>query len=102
MGNVTYSVSIGCAWNAQLRTAYSEVWEQVFIAVWYLQNPSCLCFQGLVAVSRVGVYIRLPGVDVAKFEQSMQGGGLLGYIDALSGGSISKVGVFSLGNYSQR
>lgn len=32
-----------------------------------------------------------------KFEQSMQGGGLLGYIDALSGGSISKVGVFSLG-----
>lgn len=51
----------------------------------------------LVAFSRLGVYIRLPGVDVAKFEQSMQGGGLLGYIDALSGGSISKVGVFSLG-----
>jgi len=50
-----------------------------------------------VALSRLGVYIRVPGVDVAKFEQSMQGGGLLGYIDALSGGSISKVGVFSLG-----
>ena len=50
-----------------------------------------------MAFSRLGVYIRLPGVDVAKFEQSMQGGGLLGYIDALSGGSISKVGVFSLG-----
>ena len=53
--------------------------------------------QGLVALSRLGVYIRLPGVDVAKFEQSMQGGGLLGYIDTLSGGSLSKVGVFSLG-----
>ena len=53
--------------------------------------------QGLVALSRLGVYIRVPGVDVAKFEQSIQGGGLLGYIDALSGGSISKVGVFSLG-----
>ena len=50
-----------------------------------------------MALSRLGVYIRVPGVDVAKFEQSMQGGGLLGYIDALSGGSISKVGVFSLG-----
>ena len=57
--------------------------------------------QGLVALSRLGVYIRVPGVDVAKFEQSIQGGGLLGYIDALSGGSISKVGVFSLGQQAQ-
>lgn len=56
-----------------------------------------LIMLGLVALSRLGVYIRVPGVDVAKFEQSIQGGGLLGYIDALSGGSISKVGVFSLG-----
>jgi protein transport protein SEC61 subunit alpha len=47
--------------------------------------------------SRLGVYMRLPGVDVDRFQASMQGGGLLGYIDALSGGSISKVGVFSLG-----
>lgn len=53
--------------------------------------------QGLVVLSRVGVYIRIPGVDVAKFEASMQGGGLLSYIDTLSGGSLSKVGVFSLG-----
>ena len=27
----------------------------------------------------------------------VQGGGLLGYVDALSGGSISRVGIFSLG-----
>ncbi len=47
--------------------------------------------------SRVGVVIRLPGVDVDRFAETMAGGGLLGYIDALSGGSISKVGVFSLG-----
>lgn len=62
-------------------------------------NLSCVraCVQALVALSRLGVYIRLPGVDVARFEQSMQGGGLLGYIDTLSGGSVSKVGVFSLG-----
>lgn len=61
------------------------------------KHPYLPAMQGLVALSRLGVYIRVPGVDVAKFEQSIQGGGLLGYIDALSGGSISKVGVFSLG-----
>lgn len=53
--------------------------------------------QGLIAVSRVGVYVRLPGVDVDAFSQSLQSGGLLSYIDALSGGSVSRVGVFSLG-----
>jgi len=52
---------------------------------------------GLVILSRVGVYIRLPGVDVDAFAQNIQTGGLLGYVDALSGGSISKVGLFSLG-----
>ena len=51
----------------------------------------------LVVFSRVGVYERIPGVDVAAFAASLQSGGLLGYIDTLSGGSISRVGVFSLG-----
>mmetsp|Transcript_6373 Transcript_6373/g.17644 ORF Transcript_6373/g.17644 Transcript_6373/m.17644 type:complete len:595 (-) Transcript_6373:64-1848(-) len=52
----------------------------------------------LVVFSRLGVYIRLPGVDVAQFSEAMSsGGGLLSYIDTLSGGSISKVGLFSLG-----
>lgn len=54
----------------------------------------------LLVFSRLGVYIRLPGVDVDAFAASMQGGGLLGYIDTLSGGSISRVGVFSLGKWS--
>ncbi len=53
--------------------------------------------QGLVVFSRLGVYMRLPGVDVDRFAESMQSGGLMGYFDALTGGSISKVGVFSLG-----
>ncbi|KXZ55679.1 hypothetical protein GPECTOR_2g1229 [Gonium pectorale] len=55
---------------------------------------------GLVALlllSRVGVYIRLPGVDVDAFADSLTNSGLMGYIDTLSGGSISKVGLFSLG-----
>ncbi len=48
--------------------------------------------------TRLGVYIRVPDVDVDRFAESMRSGaGLLGYIDQLSGGSISKVGVFSLG-----
>jgi len=51
----------------------------------------------LLVFSRVGVYIRLPGVDVDRFADAMSTSGLLGYIDTLSGGSISKVGVFSLG-----
>mmetsp|Transcript_4805 Transcript_4805/g.17257 ORF Transcript_4805/g.17257 Transcript_4805/m.17257 type:complete len:517 (-) Transcript_4805:1097-2647(-) len=51
----------------------------------------------LIAISRAGVYIPLPGVDTKAFAETLQGGGLLSYIDTLSGGSISKVGVFSLG-----
>ncbi|GLC70657.1 hypothetical protein PLESTF_001018800 [Pleodorina starrii] len=51
----------------------------------------------LLLLSRVGVYIRLPGVDVDAFADSLTNSGLLGYIDTLSGGSISKVGLFSLG-----
>ena len=50
--------------------------------------------------SRLGVYMRLPGVDVDRFAESMASGGLMGYFDALTGGSISKVGVFSLGQSS--
>jgi hypothetical protein len=46
---------------------------------------------GLIVVSRVGVYVRIPGVDVDAFSAAMQSNGLLGYVDALSGGSISKV-----------
>jgi preprotein translocase subunit SecY len=46
---------------------------------------------GLIVVSRIGVYVRIPGVDVDAFSAAMQSNGLLGYVDALSGGSISKV-----------
>ena len=51
----------------------------------------------LVAASRVGVYDRLPGVDVAKFSEAVSSNGLLGYLDSITGGSISNVGVCSLG-----
>lgn len=52
---------------------------------------------GLIILSRLGVYVRIPGVDVDAFADTMKNSGLLGYVDALSGGSISKVGLFSLG-----
>jgi preprotein translocase subunit SecY len=51
---------------------------------------------GLIVVSRVGVYVRIPGVDVDAFSAAMQSNGLLGYVDALSGGSISKVSMTML------
>ena len=51
----------------------------------------------LLVVSRVGVYIPLEGVDRAAFAAQVQSSGVLGYVDTLAGGSISKVGVFSLG-----
>lgn len=43
------------------------------------------------------MYLPLEGVDREAFASAVQGSGLLGYMDTLSGGSISKVGVFSLG-----
>ena len=52
----------------------------------------------LLIVSRVGTYIPISGVDRAAFAESLQGGGgMLGYVDTLTGGSISKLGIFSLG-----
>ena len=46
---------------------------------------------GLLVLSRVGVYIPLEGVDRAAFAEKISQSGLLGYIDTLAGGSISKV-----------
>ncbi len=45
---------------------------------------------GILALSRVGAYLRLPGVDVDAFAASMKSSGVFGYVDALSGGSVSK------------
>ena len=52
----------------------------------------------LLVVSRIGTYIPISGVDRAAFAESLAGGGgMLGYVDTLTGGSISKLGIFSLG-----
>lgn len=36
---------------------------------------------GLIVLSRVGVYIRIPGVDVESFAAAMSNNGLMGYVD---------------------
>ena len=65
---------------------------------WNSKLPGKLAtLAALLVVSRVGVYIPLEGVDRAAFAAQVQSSGLLGYVDTLAGGSISKVGVFSLG-----
>eukprot|EP00240_Pyramimonas_obovata_P000501 CAMPEP_0118933264 /NCGR_PEP_ID=MMETSP1169-20130426/11854_1 /TAXON_ID=36882 /ORGANISM="Pyramimonas obovata, Strain CCMP722" /LENGTH=541 /DNA_ID=CAMNT_0006876003 /DNA_START=92 /DNA_END=1717 /DNA_ORIENTATION=- len=51
----------------------------------------------LLALSRVGTYIPIGGVDRAAFAETMNQNGMLSYVDTLSGGSISKLGIFSLG-----
>ena len=47
--------------------------------------------------SRLGVYMRVPGVDAERFAEPVQSQRILGYLDTLSGGAISRVGIFSLG-----
>lgn len=52
----------------------------------------------LLVLSRVGTYIPISGVDRAAFAESLAGGGgMMAYADTLTGGSISKLGIFSLG-----
>jgi len=51
----------------------------------------------LLVVARAGVYIPIPGVDRDAYQAAMEGQALFGYVDSLSGGSLSKLGIFSLG-----
>lgn len=81
-------------------TATSSTTEEGFSwqDFWRSELPQKLgVLVGLIALSRAGVYVRLPGVDVDGFSEMMSSSGLLSYIDTLAGGSISKVGLFSLG-----
>ncbi|GBG76790.1 hypothetical protein CBR_g23006 [Chara braunii] len=50
-----------------------------------------------VALSRLGVYVPLPGVDIKAFSSQLDQSGILGTLDTLSGGGIGRLGVFSLG-----
>src|SRR5512147_3239908 len=58
---------------------------------------------GLLAVSRIGVFIPLPGVNLeairAMIEQSQDSavGQLFGMLDMFSGGGLTKASIFALG-----
>ncbi|XP_002993375.2 preprotein translocase subunit SCY1, chloroplastic isoform X1 [Selaginella moellendorffii] len=56
-----------------------------------------LLLLGWLALSRVGTYIPLPGVDRAAFSGSMTDNSLFRTLDAFSGGGIGRLGVCSLG-----
>lgn len=56
---------------------------------------------GVLMIDRLGTYIPVIGVDVAKLSEVMQHqsgiGGLLSYFDLFSGGALSRCTVFALG-----
>ncbi len=53
---------------------------------------------GLIFVYRLGSYIALPGIDVSRLQQLLQGAsGLPGLIDMFAGGAFSRASIFALG-----
>lgn len=55
---------------------------------------------GMLILIRLGIYIPVPGIDRAAFQQGLQGSGLgnlIGLLDTLAGGGISALGIFALG-----
>ncbi|CAI5515710.1 unnamed protein product, partial [Closterium sp. Naga37s-1] len=56
-----------------------------------------LMLLGLLALSRVGIYIPLWGVDISAFQEQLGEGSFLATLDTLSGGGIGRLGLFSLG-----
>lgn len=53
----------------------------------------------MIAIYRVGSYIVLPGIDPNEMLKTSEGdsGGILGLIDAFSGGSFNNASIFALG-----
>lgn len=55
---------------------------------------------GMLLLIRLGIYIPVPGIDRAAFQQGLQSSGLgnlIGILDILAGGGISALGIFALG-----
>ncbi len=54
---------------------------------------------GLLLIVRLGIYIPMPGIDREAFKSFIdQGGQLIGFLDIFTGGGISTLGIFALGN----
>jgi preprotein translocase subunit SecY len=63
-----------------------------------LRNRVLFMF-ALLAVYRIGCFIPTPGVDPAALREfmNMTEGTILGFVNTFTGGSLSRVAVFSLG-----
>ncbi|TVQ53639.1 MAG: preprotein translocase subunit SecY, partial [Spirulina sp. DLM2.Bin59] len=52
---------------------------------------------GLLILVRLGVYIPIPGIALARFKEEVQNTPLIGFLDVFSGGGLSVLGIFALG-----
>jgi preprotein translocase subunit SecY len=52
---------------------------------------------GALLLFRLGAHIPAPGINVAAMNQASSGGGVLDFLDVLTGGALKHFGVFSLG-----
>ncbi|NJN85542.1 MAG: preprotein translocase subunit SecY [Leptolyngbyaceae cyanobacterium SL_7_1] len=55
---------------------------------------------GLLILVRLGIFIPVPGIDRAAFQQGLETSGLgnlIGFLDIFAGGGISALGIFALG-----
>src|SRR5262249_25429074 len=53
---------------------------------------------GALIVYRLGTHIPIPGIDLAKFQQFIQGQsqGMLGMLNMFSGGAVQRMAIFAL------
>lgn len=51
----------------------------------------------IIAVSRLGAYIPVPGLDMNQLKSLFSAGGLLGFVDLFSGGALSNFSILSMG-----
>ncbi|MBS3976381.1 MAG: preprotein translocase subunit SecY [Syntrophomonadaceae bacterium] len=48
-------------------------------------------------VFRLGAHVPVPGIDIARMEELIRGGALLGFFDVITGGSLKRFSVFAMG-----
>jgi preprotein translocase subunit SecY len=51
----------------------------------------------MIAIYRLGSHIVLPGIDATELKAGQNNGGILGLIDAFSGGAFNNASIFALG-----
>jgi preprotein translocase subunit SecY len=52
---------------------------------------------GMLILARVGIYLPLPGINQAAFQQATQNNSVIGFLNIFAGGGFSTLGIFTLG-----